>query len=329
MIAPDSLIKRLFSLSSKEQFDDLCLDIFHFQSESCLPYKQYISYLELNPSEIHSVEQIPFLPISLFKSHKIYSSNKEPDTIFTSSGTTGSINSQHYVADISLYSESYNKGFRFFYGEPSEYTILALLPSYLERKGSSLIDMVEGLIKETKSVESGFFLYNHEQLYSSLLKIRDSGRKCLLIGVSFALLDFIEKYSLSFPDLIVMETGGMKGKRRELPRSELHEILSKGFGVAHIHSEYGMTELLSQAYSIGGGIFNTPPWMHILIRDTQNPFRILSNETTGGINVIDLANIFSCSFIETQDLGVVHQGGFEIIGRFDESDIRGCNLMVL
>jgi len=260
----------------------------------------------------------------------VISSLAEVEEVFSSSGTTGSVTSQHFVTDISLYEESYLKGFNYFYGDIKEYTVLALLPNYLEQEGSSLVYMVDDLIQKSQKPASGFYLNNIEELAKTVLRLEAANEKVLLIGVSFALLDLIELKQFNLKNTIVMETGGMKGRRKELIRSELHQRLSDGFGVSKIHSEYGMTELLSQAYSNGNGIFNCPPWMRILTRDTEDALTIQEPNKTGGINVIDLANYNSCSFIATQDLGRVHENGsFEIIGRFDNSDIRGCNLMVL
>lgn len=255
--------------------------------------------------------------------------SKTPQVVFTSSGTTGMVQSRHPVSDITLYEKSFTCGFEHFYGKAEDYVILALLPSYLEREGSSLIYMVDSLIKQSNDESSGYFLYNHAELFDTLQRLQHKKKKVLLIGVTYALLDFAEAYSLNFPDLIVMETGGMKGKRRELIRAELHNILTAAFGVTSIHSEYGMTELLSQAYSSGGGIFRCPPWMKIQIRDMNDPLSQMENGYTGGVNIIDLANRYSCSFIATQDLGKAYSdGSFEILGRFDNSDIRGCNLLV-
>ena len=239
------------------------------------------------------------------------------------------ITSSHYVTDKSWYEDSFRNAFRLFYGDIESYTVLALLPSYLEREGSSLIYMADDLIKQSNHPDSGFFLYNHDELAAQIKKQQQLQKPTLLIGVTFALLDFIEKYHFDFPQLIVMETGGMKGRRKEMIREELHNNLCQGFGVNAIHSEYGMTELLSQAYSKGEGIFNCPSWMRIITRDTNDPLTIINNQTVGGINVIDLANINSCSFIATQDLGRVYaNGSFEVLGRFDNADIRGCNLLV-
>jgi hypothetical protein len=258
------------------------------------------------------------------------SSLDEIEEVFSSSGTTGTTTSKHFVTDVSYYTKSYLKGFQQFYGDIKDYTILALLPNYLERKGSSLIYMVDDLIRKTNNIESGFYLNNLDELARKLKELNEANKKVLLIGVSFALLDLVEKYNFDLKNTIVMETGGMKGRRKELIRTELHDILQKGFGVEEIHSEYGMTELLSQAYSKGNGVFNTPPWMKILTRDTEDALTILPKNKNGGINIIDLANYNSCSFIATQDLGkVFDDDSFEVIGRFDNSDIRGCNLMVL
>lgn len=275
------------------------------------------------------VKDIPFLPIDLFKIHKIVSGNARSQIIFSSSGTTGMNQSKHFITDIGIYKQSYRQGFKEFYGDIRDIAVLALLPSYQEREGSSLIYMVDDLISQSACSQSGYFLYNHAELTETLNQLKANHTHTLLIGVTYALLDFAESHSIEFPELIVMETGGMKGQRREMIREELHEALCQGFGVPAIHSEYGMTELLSQAYSKGGGRFHCPPWMQVSIRDTNDPLEILKPGQTGGINVIDLANINSCAFIATQDLGRLHDdGSFEILGRFDNSDIRGCNLLV-
>ncbi len=318
---------RIFQIEQESNFNNLCLEIFQFQAKNIPIYQEYLKYLKINVATVNEIEKIPFLPISFFKSHKISSIEKD-EIIFRSSGTTGSIPSKHYIGDLSIYEKSFIQGFSTFYGEQNEFALLALLPSYLERDGSSLVYMVEELIK-ISSLDSGFYLFNHEELYEKLLKLKALNKPTLLIGVTFALLDFAEKFQLNFPELIVMDTGGMKGKRKEMIREEVHNLLKNSFGVSEIHSEYGMTELLSQAYSKGNGIFETPKWMQIKIRDTNDPFTYLSNNKTGGINIIDLANVYSCSFIATQDLGLKHENGtFEVKGRFDNSDIRGCNLMI-
>lgn len=326
MILPNSI----FSINNKAQFEDLALEIFKFQFENNPVYRSFCDLLYKHPSDISRIEAIPFLPIQFFKNREVMINNQEIQQTFTSSGTTGSQTSKHYVSDLSLYQSSFRKAFSHFYGNIKDFTILALLPSYLERQGSSLIYMVNDMIDETERTESGFYLNNLEELRNRLIQLDSSGKKVLLIGVSFALLDLVEMFSFQLKNTIIMETGGMKGRRKELVRVELHEILKKGFGVSEIHSEYGMTELLSQAYSEGNGIFECPPWMRILTRETEDALSIKNNNSTGAINVIDLANLNSCAFIATQDLGKVYSdGSFEIIGRFDNSDIRGCNLMVV
>ena len=320
----------VFNIKNKEDFKQMAFSVFRHQFENNKVYRSFCDLLYIHPSDIHSLEQIPFLPIQFFKNKKIISSLEEVQEVFTSSGTTGSITSKHYVTDIEFYKESYLKGFAHFYGNIEDYAVLALLPNYLERKGSSLVYMVADLIKRSKNKKSGFYLNNIDELAKKLIHLDKKGQKILLIGVSFALLDLIEKHKFQLKNTIVMETGGMKGRRKELVRDELHQILQNGFGMDAIHSEYGMTELLSQGYSKGNGIFETPSWMRILTRDTEDALTILPTGKAGGINIIDLANYNSCSFLATQDLGKVHQNGtFEIIGRFDNSDIRGCNLMVL
>ncbi|MET2986416.1 LuxE/PaaK family acyltransferase [Aureibaculum conchae] len=318
----------LYSIKAEAHFNEMALQIFNYQFKNNKVYRSFCSLLNVYPSDINNIEEIPFLPIQFFKLHTIVSTTDAVQQVFTSSGTTGATTSKHYVTDISVYEKSYRKSFEHFYGSIEGYTVLALLPSYLERDGSSLIYMVNDLIIRSKKPESGFYLNNLSDLKEKLTSLDKEGEKVLLIGVSFALLDLVESYTFSLKNTIIMETGGMKGRRKELIRSELHKILKKGFGVNQIHSEYGMTELLSQAYSKGNGIFKAPPWMKVLIRDTEDPLRVLSNEKTGGINIIDLANINSCSFIATQDLGKTFKdGSFEVLGRFDHSDIRGCNLL--
>jgi phenylacetate-coenzyme A ligase PaaK-like adenylate-forming protein len=322
--------KDIFNIQNEAGFTEVALAVFKHQFQTNRVYRSFCDLINVHPSDVQKVSDIPFLPIQFFKSRKVLASREEVQEIFTSSGTTGSRTSKHFVTDIKLYKESYRKGFHHFYGNIEAYTVLALLPNYLERKGSSLVYMVEDFIARSKHVESGFYLDNLEELTKMLIKLDKSGQKTLLIGVSFALLDLIEKQQFNLKNTIVMETGGMKGRRKELVREELHAILQEGFGVNEIHSEYGMTELLSQGYSQGKGIFKTPPWMRVLTRDTEDALSIQSPGKNGGLNVIDLANYNSCSFIATQDLGKVHKDGtFEIMGRFDSSDIRGCNLMVL
>jgi phenylacetate-coenzyme A ligase PaaK-like adenylate-forming protein len=320
----------IFNITTKADFNLAALTIFKHQYTNNLVYKTFCNYLQKTPDNVIDVNNIPYLPISFFKTERIVSNTKTPEKIFTSSGTTGSAKSSHYVTDIAAYEDSFSQGFTNFYGDASEYVFLALLPSYLERSGSSLIYMTNALIKQSKHSESGFYLNNLNELANKLTKIDASGKKVILLGVSFALLDLVENYSFNLKNTIVMETGGMKGRRKEIIRPELHKILCQGFGVTEIHSEYGMTELLSQAYSKGNGIFYCPPWMKVTARDTEDPLMLLNNDKTGGLNVIDLANINSCSFIATQDLGKVYSNGsFEVLGRFDDSDIRGCNLLLM
>jgi len=321
---------KIFNIQTPEYFKQVAFSVFRHQFENNKVYRSFCDLLYIHPSDIHTLEDIPFLPIEFFKSKKIISSLEEVQEVFTSSGTTGSVTSKHHVTDIEFYKESYLKGFAHFYGNIEDYAVLALLPNYLERKGSSLVYMVADLIQRSKNKKSGFYLNNIEELARKLIKIDQKGQKTLLIGVSFALMDLIEKCQFELKNTIIMETGGMKGRRKELVRNELHALLQHGFGVKNIHSEYGMTELLSQGYSNGNGVFETPPWMKVITRDPEDALSIQKNGKTGGINIIDLANYNSCAFIATQDLGKVHQNGtFEIIGRFDNSDIRGCNLLVL
>jgi hypothetical protein len=318
----------VFSIANSSDFEQTALEIFNFQAQNCRVYADFIHYLRMDPLTIRTSRQIPFLPVEFFKNHEVNSSGVA-EIVFTSSGTTGMTRSRHLVSDVSLYVKSYQQGFRQFYGDPANYVILALLPSYQERDGSSLIYMIDGLIGLSDKQESGYVLHNPEALYQQLTRLAEKRANVLLIGVTYALLDFVERYQIEFPGLIVMETGGMKGRRKEMTREELHGILCQGFGVTAIHSEYGMTELLSQAYSKGGGTFHCPPWMSVRTRDMYDPLTPGGSGATGGINIVDLANLNSCSFIATQDLGRVYEdGSFEILGRFDNSDIRGCNLLV-
>lgn len=320
----------IFTISSQKQFEKIALKVFRFQYENNKVYREFCELLKIEKASVKSLQQIPFLPIQFFKSHTVLSSSDTIQETFTSSGTTGMITSKHLVTNITLYEESYRNAFSEFYGNVQDYAVLALLPSYLEREDSSLIYMVNDLITLSNNENSGFYLYNYNELISKLIELDASGQNVILIGVTYALLDLIELHQFKLQNTIIMETGGMKGKRKEIIRKDLHEILCKGFGVSSIHSEYGMTELLSQAYSLGNGIFECPNWMNILIRDTEDALSYVMTEKTGGINVIDLANINSCSFIATQDLGKKYaNNSFEVLGRFDNSDIRGCNLMVL
>ena len=321
--------ENIFSTQNAGEFEALALKIFRHQANHCAVYTTYIHHLHIDIDEVKSIHQIPFLPIGFFKTHMILSDTEPVQITFSSSGTTGMVQSSHHVTDVKLYEQSYLQAFNQFYGNIEDYCFLALLPSYQQRAGSSLIYMVNDLIEKSKHPESDYFLYNHDELFKTLCELKSRNQKTVLIGVTYALLDFIEAYHLDFPGLIVMETGGMKGKRKEMVREELHEQLKNGFGINSIHSEYGMTELLSQAYSLGEGIFNCPNWMQVLIRDTNDPLSLIAHGKTGGINVIDLANANSCSFIATQDLGKINpDGSFEVLGRFDNADIRGCNLLV-
>lgn len=321
--------QNILNIASVEEFQEAALRVFNFQYHKNTIYAEYVNHLHINVKQVTTVDQIPFFPINFFKTHTILIAGHQPEIIFSSSGTTGTTQSKHYVSKVDYYEKSFEKAFRLFYGTPHDLAILALLPAYQEREGSSLIYMVNSLIEKSKVAESGYFLYNHEALANSLLALKKKRQKTILFGVTYALLDFIEQYPIDFPELIVMETGGMKGRRKEMIREELHERLTAGFGVTQIHSEYGMTELLSQAYSSGSGIFSCPPWMSIKIRDANDPLSLLHDGRAGGINVIDLANINSCAFIATQDLGKIYgDGKFEVLGRFDQSDIRGCNLLV-
>ena len=320
----------IFSIASQKEFHKIALKTFRFQFENNLVYQDFCQRLRKNPSNVKKITDIPFLPIEFFKTHDVVCNRWESALIFSSSGTTGSITSRHIVSDVSIYEESYLRGFAYFYGDVKNYVLLALLPSYLERSGSSLVYMVEDLIQKTEHPESGFYLHNHQDLIQKLKDLENASENVLLIGVSYALLDLIDSLDVPLKNTFVMETGGMKGKRKEMIKEELHNVLTKGLGVQKIHSEYGMTELLSQAYSFGDGLFECPPWMQIHIRDTEDALSWLENGKTGGINVIDLANLNSCSFIATQDLGKKYDNqSFEVLGRFDNSDIRGCNLMVL
>jgi hypothetical protein len=324
------LQQRILGIKSKEDFDILALDIFNYQAVNNIVYKEYISALGIQPALVKSPGQIPFLPVSFFKNHKILSGDSEPEAVFESSGTTGIATSRHYVSNLSLYEESFINGFRHFYGEPSGYFFAALLPSYSERENSSLIYMMNKLIGLSSFPQSGFYNNDPHELVGKLKEFKGGGRKGILLGVSFALLDLAEQYAPDLSGMIVIETGGMKGRRQEITREELHSVLKAGFNVTTIHSEYGMTELLSQAWSKGDGLFYCPQWMRVVIRDPLDPLTLFNNPgKTGGINIIDLANINSCSFLSVGDLGKLHpDGGFEVLGRFDSSDVRGCNLLV-
>ncbi len=322
--------EKIFS-DEKFNFEEIALSLFEFQYFNNPIYRQFTDYLHIDFKKVQSISQIPFLPIDFFKTHSVITQNASIEKIFESSGTTGQITSKHLVADVSLYEQSFINGFDLFYGKATDWIILALLPSYLERNTSSLVYMVDDLIKKTNSEHSGFYLNNLQELAEKIVYLKENrnNKKILLIGVTFALLDFAEQFPMNLSEVVIMETGGMKGRRKEMMREEVHAILKQNFNVFHIHSEYGMTELLSQGYSAGEGIFKTPPWLKILKRDIYNPLQVSANIGRGALNVIDLANIYSCAFIATQDLvNIISDSTFEIIGRTDNSDIRGCNLMV-
>ncbi|MBC7873370.1 MAG: acyl transferase [Ferruginibacter sp.] len=309
-------------------FEALALEIFRFQGGNNPVYKAWLEALNINPVSITSIGEVPFLPVRFFKSHTVQTTSFDPAVIFESSGTTGTTHSRHHIKDISLYRESFKKGFELFYGPVNEWCIIGLLPSYLERRNSSLVYMVDQLVQLSGHPESGFYLDEFEQLAGVLGELEKRKQKTLLIGVTFALLDFAEKYPRPLYNTVIMETGGMKGRREEMIRPEVHDLLKNAFHVPKVHSEYGMTELLSQAYSKGEGVFNSPPWMKVSVRDEADPF-VLKEVGTGTINIIDLANVYSCSFIATDDAGTVYPDtSFEIRGRIDGSDLRGCSLMI-
>jgi phenylacetate-coenzyme A ligase PaaK-like adenylate-forming protein len=326
----DDLRSRVFNINSHAQFLTAALELFDYQYNNNVIYRSFLDSLGRNPKTVKTISEIPFLPVEFFRNQKIVSGELPVEMIFRSSGTTGFTPGSHYVNDLTLYEESFLKSFTRFYGDPGDYLFLALLPSYTERGGSSLVYMVDKLIKISRHKSSGFYRDNTEELLAVISSAKKEKQKILLLGVSHALLDLAEKYSPDLSDVIVMETGGMKGRRKELTREELHMILKGKFNLQAIHSEYGMTELMSQAYSQGEGIFYTPPWMKIVIRDPHDPLSIYAEPgKSGGISIIDLANIDSCAFIAAGDLGKLHNdGGFEVSGRFDSSDIRGCNLLI-
>ena len=319
-----------FDSVNKITFDSHALRLFAYQYEKNSIYRSYCNLINVDPSEVTDIKNIPFLPIQLFKTHNLNISKRPPKVRFTSSKTTGQTSSIHAINDLNLYIKSFNKTFNYFYGDIENYVLLALLPSYLERKGSSLVFMADYLINKTKRLESGFYLNDWNALRKNIIELENKGQKTILLGVTFALLEVAEKYKWDLKNTIILETGGMKGMREEMVRSALHKKLKDEFNVTEIHSEYGMTELLSQAYSKSKGIFKCPPWMRVMTRSVEDPLQLLTNCKTGAINVIDLANLDSCAFIATQDLGKMNSdGSFEVLGRFDQADIRGCNLMVL
>lgn len=330
----EDFVRRAVALTADDGqgWKHMALEAFRYQSRENPVYRRYLEALGRSPEEVERVEDIPFLPIGFFKTHRVTCGDFEPQAVFLSSGTTGMTQSRHYVRSLENYRRSFTASWELHYGPIRGRAVLALLPSYLEREGSSLIEMAEGFIRQSGHAESGFYLYQHRELYDKLNRLADRGERFLLLGVSFALLDFAEKYRLQLPEeAIVMETGGMKGRREEMTREQLHAILREGFGVEHIHSEYGMTELLSQAYSRGEGLYTTPPWMRVMLRDATDPLSLLPEgcQARGGINIVDLANIDSCCFIATEDLGAIHPDGrFEVLGRLNGAEVRGCNLLV-
>ena len=320
---------RFLTIANSNDFEKEALATFHRQHKANPVYRSYCDLINISPSEIKSSTKIPSLPIQFFKSHAVKCFSEAPSIVFSSSGTTTSINAQHPILDKAIYNHSFQKGFENQYGDPKDWAILALLPSYLERKGSSLIYMMEDLIQQSKHAASGFYLDEFDQLKKQLEQLESQQQPTILLGVSFALLDFAEQYTLQLKHTVVMETGGMKGRRKEMIREDLHATLTKAFGVEVIHSEYGMTELLSQAYSKGHGRFYTPSWMKITAGEINDPFALVNGSKIGRLNIIDLANQESCAFIVTDDLGrVFPDGSFEVMGRLDQSDIRGCNLLV-
>jgi phenylacetate-coenzyme A ligase PaaK-like adenylate-forming protein len=323
---------KIFNVKEQD-FESLTLEIFRFQYRYNTIYKDYADAIGTEPATVREISQVPFLPIRFFKSHEIKTGLSDPQAVFESSGTTGDINSRHYVKDITLYKESFLRGFELFYGPVRDHCIIGLLPSYLERKNASLVYMVNEWIEQSHYPQSGFYLDELDKLIEVLKQVEQKGQPTILIGVTFALLDLAERFSLPLKNTVIMETGGMKGRRKEMVRQEVHDILKRSFHVPFIHSEYGMTELLSQAYSKGDGIFQCPPWMKILLRDEEDPLFVRPPGETrqqGAINIIDLANIHSCSFIATDDAGSLYSdGSFEVLGRMDNSDMRGCSLMTI
>ena len=318
---------KIFNVDDKN-FEQIAFEVFKFQYINNNIYKSYCGLLKKTPSNVGDISGIPFLPISFFKSHSVMCTKKY-DKVFHSSGTTNENLSKHYVSDINIYEQSFLKNFIDNYGDPKDYVILGLLPNYMENENSSLIYMVNNLIELSESNDSGFFLKEYDFIIEKMKSLARENKKIILVGVSYALLDLTESKNLNFENTIIIETGGMKGRRREMIKKELHETLKERTGLKKIHSEYGMTELLSQAYSKGDGIFSCPNWMRVFIRDINDPNFLYSNNKSGGINIIDLANINSCSFIATEDMGSLHKNGnFEIMGRIDHTDTRGCNLLV-
>lgn len=319
-----------FTKINNDNFDDFALKLFHFQSQKNKVYRAYLRHIGANPAKVTKIEEIPFLPIEFFKTFVVKTGEWKEEAIFESSGTTGLQTSKHHIKDISFYNKCSSTIFSSVYGDLHQYTFLALLPSYLERGTSSLVYMADHFIRQSRSEFSGFYLNDYEKLFANLQFLKQKNAKVILIGVTFALLQFCKTYPINFRDLMVMETGGMKGRGKEMVRREVHEVLKHGFSVQDIHAEYGMTELLSQAYARQDGRFKCPGWMRVMIREMNDPFQWEMRGRSGGINIIDLANIHSCAFIETKDIGIKHSdGSFEVLGRFDNSEIRGCNLLVV
>lgn len=328
-IVASTLQERPFLINDREGFNTLAMELFALHAKHGPVYREYVQALKIDPASITSIEQIPFLPIGLFRDRRVLLEGLEASLLFTSSGTTGRVTSTHHVPWPSLYERSFTESFSAEYGRPSRWRILALLPAYLERPGSSLVYMAQKLIEQSGDARSGTWLHDLDGLAELLREGEADGIQTLLLGVPFALLDLAEQHPMPLKHTVIMETGGMKGRRPEMVREELHRVLKKAFYVQQVHSEYGMTELLSQGWSQGGGIYRCPPWMRVLARDVNDPFTRVAEGRTGGIDVIDLCNIASCPFISTQDLGRVHaDGSFEVLGRFDNSDLRGCNLLV-
>jgi phenylacetate-coenzyme A ligase PaaK-like adenylate-forming protein len=317
----------IFDIKNYQEFEKQCMQLFEFQMDNNPIYSTYAEII-LKGRTPRNIKEMPFLPIEFFKSEQIICQGYKIEEIFLSSGTTGD-QSKHLVSDLSIYESSFRKAFQLFYGDITEYCVLSLLPNYREREGSSLIYMVDELIKSSKHPKSGFYLNDYERLSETILELEQDGQKTILFGVSYALLDLANQFPQQLKNTIIMETGGTKGKRKELLKEELHKILRSAFNLKNIHSEYGMTELLSQSYSKGDNIFKSPTWKRILIRDVNDPLTIIGNDKTGGINIIDLANIYSCPFIATQDLGkTFDDGSFSVLGRFTNADVRGCNLLI-
>jgi phenylacetate-coenzyme A ligase PaaK-like adenylate-forming protein len=321
---------KIFKVNN-QGFNELALDVFRYQYKENEVYRNYVQALNTDVGQVTSVDKIPFLPVEFFKTHQVKTTEFDPQVIFESSGTSQTINSQHLVKEMDIYVQSFTRAFELFYGSAKDYCVIGLLPAYLERSGSSLIYMVDHLIKASSHPQSGFYLDEFENLYQVLKDLKKNNQKLILIGVTFGLLDFAASYNIDLSGSIVMETGGMKGRRKEMIREDVHAVLQKAFNLDRIHSEYGMTELLSQAYSFGDGIFRCPPWMKLLIRDEEDPLSIKTQvEASGAINIIDLANIYSCSFIATKDVGKLFADeSFEVRGRMDGSDLRGCSLMLV